>query len=203
MEESDEDLVVYCQQGSHPAFATLVTRYQPRLLRFLEKQLGNRQDAEDVTQRTFLQAHGSLGRFKSGFRFAPWIFTIARRQGIDFLRQAGSRRKLQERLRAEPAPETDADPSQLLGQLEGVDELWRQIWHRLDSRSCEILWLRVQEEMELSEIAEVMKLTRSHVKVILHRARKSLLKTFGDTPSDSSTNPTSPSPQSISTPLSR
>jgi RNA polymerase sigma-70 factor (ECF subfamily) len=203
MEESDEDLVASCQQGSLHAFETLVRQYQPRILRFLEKHLGNRQDAEDVTQRTFLQAHRCLGRFRSGSRFAPWLFTIARRQGIDFLRHAGSRRKLQEQLLAEPPPEAGADPSTLLGQREGVDELWRQIWSRLDSRSCEILWLRIQEEMELPEIAKVMKLSRTHVKVLLHRARKSLLKTFPSHSSESPANSAGARPEPASHPLSR
>ena len=178
MEESDEDLVARCQQGSDHAFEALVRRYQPRIIRFLETRLNNRQDAEDATQQTFLQAHGGIGRFKSGHRFAPWLFTIARRQGIDTLRRSGSRRRLAEKLRAEPPPGAAVDPSKLLGQQEDVDALWHWIRTQLDSRSCEILWLRIQEDMDLAEIAAIMKLTRTHVKVLLHRARKSLCETL-------------------------
>lgn len=178
MSESDEDLLARCQQGSIHAFEMLLQRYQPRVLRFLEKQLGNREDAKDVTQRTFLQVHASLERFKLGHRFSPWLFTIARRQGIDFMRQLGSRRRVQEELVAEPGPDAGPDPHQVLGQREDVDAIWRWIWANLDKRSAEILWLRIQEELELPEIAKVMKLTRTHVKVLLHRARKSLLRTF-------------------------
>jgi RNA polymerase sigma-70 factor (ECF subfamily) len=178
MSESDEGLLVRCQRGSLRAFELLVLRYQPRVLRFHEKQLGDREDAKDVTQRTFLQVHASLGRFKPGLRFAPWLFTIARRQGIDFLRQMGSRRRVHEQLLSEPEPVTGADPQTLLGQREEVDAIWRWIWKNLDQRSAELLWLRIQEELDLPEIAMVMKLTRSHVKVLLHRARRSLLRTL-------------------------
>lgn len=178
MEESDEDLVAHSQQGSIHAFESLVRRYQPRVLHFLEKQLNNRQDAEDVTQKTFIHAHASLSRFITGHRFAPWLFTIARRQGIDAMRQSGSRRRLAEKLLSEPPTEAATDPSGLLGQQESVEEIWRWIWSQLDPRSCEILWLRIQEEMDLPEIAKVMEISHSHTKVLLHRARKSLNKSL-------------------------
>jgi len=178
MDESDEDLMARCQKGSTCAFETLLHRYQPRVLRFIERQIGNLEDAKDVTQRTFLQVHGSLSRFRSGNRFSPWLFTIARRQGIDFLRQAGSRRRMIDKLATEPSATSEADPQKLLTQREEVDGIWKWIQTNLDERSAEILWLRIQEDLDLSEVAKVTNLSRSNVKVLLHRARKSLLNTF-------------------------
>ena len=182
MEETDEDLVARCQDGSVDAFEELVRRYQPRILGFLDRQVGHREDAEDVTQRTFVQAYRSIPRFKQGYRFSPWLFTIARRQAIDFLRQVGSRRRLEETVEANHAEAEVEDPSLLLRQREGVDTLWRWVHSTLDERSAGILWLRVQEEMDLTEIAKVMKLTRTHVKVLLHRARKALARSLPDAP---------------------
>ena len=176
MEESDEALVAECQQGSLRAFELLVKRYQPRIYRFMEKQFNSREDAEDLTQRTFVQAYQSLNRFNSKYRFSPWLFTIARRQGIDFLRQKGTRQRHVEKLSSEPAPAFVPDPADLLEQQENVEEIWRWIWTKLDRRAGEVLWLRIQEELDVSEIAQVMNLSRSHVKVILHRSRKSLLQ---------------------------
>ena len=189
MEDSDEALVAKCQQGSLRAFESLVGRYQPRIFGFLEKQLKNREDAEDLTQRTFLQAYQSLARFDSKYRFSPWLFTIARRQGIDFIRKVGSRQKQLDRLSAEPPPPFVSGPSDLLEQKENVDEIWRWIWANLDARSCEVLWLRIQEELDLPEIARVMNLTRSHVKVILYRSRKTLLKDLSQGPDRASKTP--------------
>ncbi|MFT6180908.1 MAG: RNA polymerase sigma-70 factor (ECF subfamily) [Akkermansiaceae bacterium] len=186
MEDSDEELVALCKKGTLHAFESLVKRYQPRILGFLEKQICSRVDAEDVTQRTFIQAYQSLDRFDSKYRFSPWLFTIARRQGIDFLRQAGSRQRTQEQLRSEPPPAFAADPSMMLGEKENLNQIWRWIWKNLDARSSEVLWLRIQEELNLAEIAGVMKLSRSHVKVLLFRARKSLGKNFARQPESSS-----------------
>ena len=178
MDESDEDLVALCQKGSTRAFESLLHRYQPRVLRFVERQIGNLEDAKDVTQRTFLQVHGSLSRFRSGNRFSPWLFTIARRQGIDFLRQAGSRRRIIDKLATHPNPISEADPQKLLTQQEEIERIWEWIQTNLDERSAEILWLRIQEDLDLSEVAKVTNLSQSNVKVLLHRARKSLLKSF-------------------------
>lgn len=198
MEDSDEELVALANQGTLHAFETLVKRYQPRILGFLVKQLGSREDAEDVTQRTFVQAYQSLARFSAKYHFSSWLFTIARRQGIDFLRQAGSLRRTKEQLCAEPPPNLPADPASLLGERENIDQIWNWIWTHLDARSSEILWLRIQEEHDLAEIARIMGLSRSHVKVLLHRARKSLGKNFVHH-SESSSHSTSPRPASSPT----
>ncbi|MEJ6579154.1 MAG: sigma-70 family RNA polymerase sigma factor [Akkermansiaceae bacterium] len=178
MDESDEDLLARCQTGSIRAFETLLHRYQPRVQRFLERQIGSLEDAKDITQRTFLQVHSSLSRFQAGSRFSPWLFTIARRQGIDFLRQAGSRRRVHEQLVKEPGLDGGADPHELLTQQEEVEAIWQWIREHLDERSTEILWLRIQEDLDLWGIAKVTNLSQSNVKVLLHRARKSLLKNF-------------------------
>jgi RNA polymerase sigma-70 factor, ECF subfamily len=174
METPDEDLVAKCQAGSTAAFEALVRRYQPRLLRFLEGQLGNREDARDITQRSFIQAHASLSRFKPGRRFAPWLFAIARSESIDFLRHVGARQRLSARLEDEPEPSPVSNPASQLDERERVEERWRWIRARLDARSSEILWLHIQEEMDPGGIARVTGLTRSHVKVLLFRARAAL-----------------------------
>ena len=178
IDESDENLMALCQKGSGPAFEELLYRYQPRILRFIERQVGNLEDAKDVTQRTFLQMHESMARFEQGNRFSPWIFTIARRRAIDFMRQAGSRRRGHEQLVAEPVPEGGSDPRKLLSQQEEIEAIWQWIRDNLDGRFFEILWLRIQEDLDYAEIANVLGIREANVRVLLHRARKTLLKSL-------------------------
>lgn len=179
MEENDETLVAASLAGSTGAFETLVRRYQPRVLRFLENQLGNHEDARDCTQRVFLHAYESLARFKPGLRFAPWLFAIARFQGIDQLRHTGARRDLTKRFtNHEDVSSSSPDPASLLDAREGIEQRWHWVRDHLDDRSFQILWLLIQEEMDTRDIARVMKLTRSHVKVLLFRARKTLRRQF-------------------------
>lgn len=59
--------------------------YGASLLAYLRRYVGP-DEAEDVLQRTFLDAWRSAGRFRSGERFSSWLFTIAHRRAVDTLR---------------------------------------------------------------------------------------------------------------------
>lgn len=174
MEPEDEELVSRSQQGDMDAFECLVRRYQPRIQRFMENQISNREDARDMTQQTFIKAYGSLSKFRNGLRFTPWIFTIARRQSIDFLRSLGASKNDATRYEAQDI-EIDEDPSKLLSSAEHCRQIWSWVRSLVDQRSYHVLWLRVQEEMSIKEISQVMGMSRTHIKVLLHRTRKNLV----------------------------
>jgi RNA polymerase sigma-70 factor (ECF subfamily) len=59
--------------------------YAPAVLAYVSKYVG-RDDAEDVLQRTFLDAWRHAGRYDPGQRFTGWLFTIAHRRAVDTLR---------------------------------------------------------------------------------------------------------------------
>lgn len=174
MEPTDEELVSQSQQGSIEAFECLVRRYQPRIQGFLENQIGSREDAKDMTQQTFIKAYSGLGRFHRGSCFSPWIFTIARRQGVDFLRSQGAMKNDVGRYSVMDVAEA-GDPSEQLSSAEDLRQIWNWVKTLVDQRSYQALWLRIQEEMSVKDISQVMGLSRAHVKVLLHRARKVLV----------------------------
>lgn len=160
------------------AFEGLVRRYQPRLLAFLERSLGNRQDAEDVTQRVFVTIHQTVDRFRADHSFPTWMFMIARRQAVDFHRRTGTREQTIRRVQslAESDDGLEEDPVKILAKRERHEEIWHWVRRQLREQAFTALWLQVQEDMDDREIARVMKLTRTHVRVILHRARKKLVQ---------------------------
>lgn len=69
------------EQALEDAYAA----YGPGLLSYLRRYVGP-DEAEDVLQRTFLDAWRSAGRFRTGERFSSWLFTIAHRRAVDELR---------------------------------------------------------------------------------------------------------------------
>ncbi len=174
MEPIDEELIKLCKEGDVRVFAVLVRRYQSRIQSFIEQQIGNREDARDMTQQTFIQAYSSLYRFREGRLFAPWLFTIARRQGVDFLRSKGAGKNDASRY-SEHDLESVRDPSELLSSTEQCQQAWRWVSTQLDQRAYQVLWLYVQEEMPVADIARVVSVSKTHAKVILHRARKKLI----------------------------
>ena len=73
---TDASLVRAVLDGNASAFTTLVDRHSRVCLRFATRMLGNREDAEDVTQETFLRAYGALSRYDDATAFRTWLMTI-------------------------------------------------------------------------------------------------------------------------------
>src|SRR5213083_3097396 len=74
--ESDDEklLIEQAQNGDREAFEQLVRRHYRDILRLAFHMLGNREEARDVFQETFLKAYRSLGRFRFASSFYTWIF---------------------------------------------------------------------------------------------------------------------------------
>jgi RNA polymerase sigma-70 factor (ECF subfamily) len=172
----DAELARACREaGSAPHFEELVRRYQAKVFHFLRHKTPTVQDAEDLTQQTFIRAYRNLHRYNPAYRFVTWLFTIARRQAASFYR---SRRPLPE------LSEDDydsRDPSAILSDREGEQDLWRWAQRTLRDRPFTALWLDIREDMTIREISKAMGLTQTHVKVLLHRARRTLMQSYRDT----------------------
>lgn len=85
--ESDERLVSVVMSDDPEAMDTLVKHYIKPVYGFVYRLVGHRQDAEDVTQETFLKAWKQRKRYRRGESFAAWLFAIARNTAIDWLRK--------------------------------------------------------------------------------------------------------------------
>jgi RNA polymerase sigma-70 factor (ECF subfamily) len=166
---SDEDLARQTQAGSLVAFEELVSRYEHRIYAFVANCTFNATDAREITQDAFVRAFQAITRFDPRHSFAPWLFTIARRISIDRYRAAP-------RISDEPIPELPDlnDPAESLARLEAGQDLWRLARRRLPAPQFQALWLKYAEDMPVNEIARVLRKTRTHVKVLLFRARQTL-----------------------------
>ena len=165
---SDEELAVQAQAGSHPCFEELVYRYSHRLFHFLRPKMSNDQDTEDLVQETFLKIYRNIGRFNLKYRFSTWIYTTAGRLAISYFRKKRPH---------ETAIESVASSPALAGAGMMAEEDSKNLWDAakgLQQDQFQALWLRYMEDMPVKEIARVMKKTRVHVRVLLHRARSNL-----------------------------
>jgi RNA polymerase sigma factor (sigma-70 family) len=77
---TDEKLAVSARAGVADDFDSLVSRHAGRVYAFCLRTTGSAQDAEDLTQATFLAAYESLGNYNSDRPFTPWLFGIAANQ---------------------------------------------------------------------------------------------------------------------------
>ena len=174
---SDQELARQSQNGSLPAFEQLVYRYEGRVYGFVANFHRNGSDAAEVTQDTFVKAFQSISRFDCRREFAPWLFTIARSKCIDHARRAPP-------AATESLPElpVEEDPSELLARREERRDLWALARRCLPEAQFEALWLRYVEDLDVESIAQALCKTRTHVKVLLFRARHTLARKLEPAP---------------------
>ncbi len=173
---SDEDLARQSQAGRLDAFEELVRRYERRVYGFALRCNGSPADASEVTQDTFVKAYQALAGFDPRRDFATWLFTIARRKLIDRHRTA---RPAQSELPEQVEPD---NPAELLARREDNSQIWDTARRCLSPDQFQALWLRYVEDMNIREVARVLRKTATHVKVLLFRARKALVRQLGHAP---------------------
>lgn len=149
-------------------------RYQSEIFRILYRMTGVREDAEDLTQETFLRAFRFLDRFRPSERLLPWLVTIAARTGLNFLRSRKEWIKLDEDLeRGLFVSAGDVEDS--LDRKRDVSRV-QQALGKLPSRERIVLVLKYEQDLTASEIAELLKVPRNTVKTWLLRGRERLLR---------------------------
>src|SRR5436190_9203993 len=82
----DRALVRQAQGGDYTAFDTLVQKYQERIYATIYHMTSNHEDANDLTQETFIKAYKALNSFKGDSSFFTWVYRIAVNKTINFLK---------------------------------------------------------------------------------------------------------------------
>ncbi len=145
----------------------LVERHQPMVLRLCQRMLGNRHDAEDVVQESFVRALRSLERWDSTRALRPWLLAIAANR----CRTALSKRKplvCDQQVLADELP-ARRDGAQRLKQL--TEEVALALGE-LRPEYRQAFELFHYEQLAYAEIAEVMSVPVGTVKTWIHRARQ-------------------------------
>src|ERR1700720_10042 len=89
--DSDPLLIQQTRQGDSRAWETLISRYEGRLLAFVQRRLRDRSASEDVVQETFVGFLNSLPNFDERRELQTYLFTIAAHKLTDHLRRSGRR----------------------------------------------------------------------------------------------------------------
>ena len=162
-------LVGHCLAGDQGAMLALVERFRGQVFGLCYRMLGQRQDAEDAAQETFVRVLKNLHRWDPGREFEPWLLAIAGNR----CRTALSARK--RRPVAEPTVELLADrapderPARHLAEevhlaLAGLRDDYRQAF-----------LLFHEHELSYAEIAAAMEVPLGTIKTWVHRARRELI----------------------------
>ncbi|MBM4102470.1 MAG: sigma-70 family RNA polymerase sigma factor [Planctomycetes bacterium] len=163
----DIELVAAAASGSRTAFEEIVRRYCRPISQFIAYKTQNVQDAEDLTQETFLKALANIDAFDTTNSLKNWLFVIAYNLVISHYR----RRKLQLTDQRE-LHHIPASPAEF---YESADWLW-DVVSRMEPDTQTVLWLHYKKDMTVEDITHIMKRSSVAVRVLLHRARKRLEK---------------------------
>lgn len=168
-EHTDTELVLTALAGGDDAMSArdeIIHRYHQKIYGFLHQLTGRKEDAEDLTQETFLLALRKLKTFKAGRDLLPWLYTIARRTAISQWRKSKP-----------TSPLFDSDhPSTEAAKPHDAIALWDLAKNNLKPDEFTALWMHYQEDLPIKEVAKVLRKTTTHAKVIVYRARKRLGK---------------------------
>jgi len=186
--DSDEEkaLIQQAQSGDRMAFEELIRRHDREILRLAFHMLGNREEAREVFQETFLKAFRSLNRFRFESSFYTWIYRIATNVGLDHLRK---RQTLKEEVSYESDTEAHPDRPALKDTLAATTyysnperrlygkEVGARIQEALKTLSEKerlVFELRHYQGLRLKMIGEIMGSTEETAKNYLFRATQKL-----------------------------
>lgn len=177
----EERLIAAARAGDGAAFAQLYDRHVGRVYRQCYYRTGNRADAEDLTQQTFLQAWQALPRFRcTGAPFVAWLLTISHHLAVSFHRK-GHDLPVGDDWGA--FEETDDGPeAAVLHRLSFADV--RQALLALKPERQQVVLLRFLEGFAVDEVAAVLGKSANNVRVIQHRALEDLRRALAAGASD-------------------
>lgn len=169
-------------KGDQNAFGDVIEIYKDKVFQICYRMLGNRHEAEDISQEAFIRAYVNINRFNIDLKFSTWLYRIATNLCIDRIRK----KKPDYYLDAE-VPGTDGLnmysqissntrlPEDDVESLELQALIQREI-SKLPEKYRAVIVLKYIEELSLNEISEILELPLGTVKTRIHRGREALRK---------------------------
>ncbi|MBN1543685.1 sigma-70 family RNA polymerase sigma factor [candidate division KSB1 bacterium] len=187
MDPTNSDLIQKALNGDQQAYKEIVGRFYGKIFGLVLRMVKDRQEAEDLTQETFIKAFNSLGTFNSDYAFSTWLYKIAANNCIDHFRKRRLKtfpldnpitikdNEVQREYpdHQEPEPDNHLISKERKNMIEGAI-------HSLPAKYRHVIILRHTQEKSYEEIAEELNLPLGTVKVRIFRAREMLKKTLRD-----------------------
>ena len=165
--QDEESLIRRAQQRDQVALTQLYEENFDRIYRYIVLKIGDRTEAEDMTQQVFLNALKSISSYRwKGMPFSAWLFRIAHNQVVDYFRKKSKRATvpLEESLAA-----GNSDPEQAAERKVEIEQL-ALATKELTKAQQEVISLRFAGELSIAEVAKAMGRSEGAVKALQHSA---------------------------------
>jgi RNA polymerase sigma-70 factor, ECF subfamily len=173
------------QQGDAEAFAPLVQKHQQRVFSLAYHLVRRRDEVEDLAQEIFIKAFRAIRSYNFQSSFATWLSRIATNHCYDYLRRERSSRvsyywQMGENSQQELEANAESLPERAPNHEDHavMKDLVSKLLDDAPENDKEILVMKELQDYSVEEIAAVLNLKPTTVKVRLHRARKRMLENF-------------------------
>jgi RNA polymerase sigma-70 factor (ECF subfamily) len=171
--QDEESIIRRAKERDPVALTQLYEENFDRIYRYIVLKMGDRIEAEDMTQQVFLKAIQSISSYKwQGMPFSSWLYRIAHNQVVDYFRKKSKRITV-------PLDEGltmgGDDPRQVAEKKIEIEEL-AMATKQLTQAQQEVISLRFSGELSIVEVARVMSKSEGAVKALQHAAIVALRK---------------------------
>jgi RNA polymerase sigma-70 factor (ECF subfamily) len=181
----DVEILRRCRSGDEKAYRELIQRYQRQVYSIALRMVRQSEDAEDLTQETFVRMFRAIDRYDPNRPFGAWLFTITSRLCIDHIR----RRRMKmvsihwkdsstDEERTIDIEDQGLRPEELTSHAE-EERRTQALIDSLPPHYRIVVLLRHQQDRSYEEIAEMLELPLGTVKARIHRARALLARAIG------------------------
>ena len=175
MTTNDEQILINkIIEGDTKAFSTLVNRYKDLVFTLVIRMLKHREEAEEVSQDTFIKVFKSLGKFKGDSKFSTWIYKVTYNTCLDRIKK--NKRQIKEIAIDEFSEHEIKTIDNALTSLERKEqeEKIQECLQLLPSQDSFLLTLYYFEDLSLEEISKIVDIEPNTIKVKIFRSRKKL-----------------------------
>jgi RNA polymerase sigma-70 factor (ECF subfamily) len=159
--------------GDHEAFAEFVDKYKEMVFVCCRTLGLNDSEIEDVASETFMAAYTGIRRYSGRAKLSTWLWGIAYRQGVNYLRKSRRENQIFDEREKPPAESGNVKVSAELEDIEQAELIWKAVG-RLPRLWAMTMVLFYREGKEIKEIAKIMRIRQNTVKTYLFRGRKRL-----------------------------
>jgi RNA polymerase sigma-70 factor (ECF subfamily) len=173
--QDEESLVRRAKQNDQDAFAQLYEEYFDKIYRYVTLKIGDRTEAEDMTQQVFLKALRSISSFKwKGTPFSAWLYRIAHNLVVDYMRRKNKRPAI---LFDDSLITSDrnSSPQMVAERSMDIEQLLSATRHLTEAQR-EVISLRFASELPTAQVAMIMGKSEGAVKALQHSAIVALRK---------------------------
>jgi len=173
MDREEKALISLAKSGDRRSFDKLIARHKDKMFALIYRMTGDRDEALDLLQDTFLSAYKALGRFREDASFSSWLYRIASNKSLNSIK----RKKILSFLPLGASPKDE--PMYEMDDAAGRSELKQHAKKSIDDLPPQqklVFNLRFYEQLRFSEIAKMLGKSESTVKTNYQKAVEKLQK---------------------------